>query len=620
MLFRSCRFRHLLILAGPGSGKTRVVVHRCAYLLRVKRVPAQAILVLCFNRNAVTELRRRLFDLAGDDAKGVTVQTYHGLSLRLTGHAMDAQNQSLEYFTELIKEAISLLKGEKTVLGFDADETRDRLLAGYRYILVDEYQDIDTEQYQLISAIAGRTLDDDNKLTILAVGDDDQNIYSFRGANISFIRQFKEDYQAREHYLVENYRSSAHIIAAANALIQHNKDRMKVAHPIRINQGRKPLPAGGRWQHTDTLVRGRVQIIRCASEQAQAQAVVEELLRLRQLDTQLDWTQCTVLATQWQLLNPVRALLEEHSIPFSLMLPADKQPSPFRIRENADLIAALKQSRKTVSTASFWLNYLRETYPDAKDNPWLEQLKDILLDWQKETNDGEVSTQQTLEFLYETLSEQRKERRLGRGVFLTTIHSVKGMEFSHLVILDGGWPTDSQEEQRRLLYVAMTRAKETLCLMQRKDAVNPFLKEIAGDFSLRRDASESLQANQSTVLRHYAILSLNDVDIGFAGQFSETNPIHQHLATLVPGSLLSMAIINGKVDLQHSEVTVARLSQKGHQEWVDSLARIETVKVIAMIKRYRDDSEESYLSRCQIEQWEIPMVELVYTQTTRLRK
>ncbi len=603
---------NLLILAGPGSGKTRVVVHRCAYLLRVKRISARAILVLCFNRNAVTELRRRLFDLAGDDAKGVTVQTYHGLSLRLTGHAMDNQNHSSENFAELIKEAISLLKGEKTVLGFDADETRDRLLAGYRYILVDEYQDIDIEQYQLISAIAGRTLDEDNKLTILAVGDDDQNIYSFRGANISFIRQFKEDYRAQEHYLVENYRSSAHIIAAANALIQHNKDRMKVAQPIRINQGRKSLPAGGRWQQLDTLARGRVQIIRCASRQAQAQAVVDELLRLRQLDTQLDWSQCAVLATQWQLLNPVRALLEEHSVPVSLMLPADKQPPPFRIRENAQFLAALKQSRKTVSTASFWLNYLAETYPDDKENPWAEQLKDILLDWQKETNDGEVSTEQTLEFLYETLTEQRKERRLGRGVFLTTIHSVKGMEFSHVVILDGGWTKDSLEEQRRLLYVAMTRARETLCLMQRKDAVNPFLNEITGDFTLRRDAVISQEADQLTVSRHYALLGLNDFHLSFAGRFPETNPIHQHLAALIPGSLLSIAAINGKVVLQHGEVTVAKLSQKGYQDWVEKLERIETVRVIAMIKICRDDSEESYRSSCMVEQWEIPVVELVY--------
>ncbi len=603
---------NLLILAGPGSGKTRVVVHRCAYLLRVKRVPARAILVLCFNRNAVTELRRRLFDLAGDDAKGVTVQTYHGLSLRLTGHAMDTQNHSSENFAGLIKEAIGLLKGEKTVLGFDANETRDRLLAGYRYILVDEYQDIDTEQYQLISALAGRTLDDDNKLTILAVGDDDQNIYSFRGANISFIRQFKEDYQASEHYLVENYRSGAHIIAAANTLIGQNKDRMKVAHPIRINQGRKSLPAGGRWQQLDTLARGRVQIIRCASEQAQTQAVVNELLRLRQLDTQLDWSQCAVLATQWQFLNPVRALLEEHSIPVSLMLPADKQPPPFHIRENAQFLDILKQNRNGLSTTGFWLNYLSGTYRNNKDNPWVEQLRESLLDWQKETNDGEVSTQQTLEFLYETLSEQRKERRLGRGVFLTTIHSVKGMEFSHVGILDGGWTKDSLEEQRRLLYVAMTRAKETLCLMQRKDAGNLFLKEIAGDFVLRRDAANSQDAEQSTVTRRYALLGLNDFHISFAGRFPETDPIHKHLAALIPGSLLSIAFINGKVVLQHEGVSVARLSQKGRREWADKLSSIETVKVIAMIKRGPDVNEESRLPRCRIEQWEIPMVELVY--------
>ena len=221
------------------------------------------------------------------------------------------------------------------------------------------------------------------------------------------------------------------------------------------------------------------------------------------------------------------------------------------------------------------------------------------MDWQKETNDGEVSTQQTLEFLYETLSEQRKERRLGRGVFLTTIHSVKGMEFSHLVIVDGGWTKDSLEEQRRLLYVAMTRAKETLCLMQRKDAWNPFLKEITGDFTLRRDAAESQKAEQPTIPLHYALLGLDDFHISFAGRFRETNPIHQHLVALRAGSFLSIASINGKVVLQDEEVTVARLSQKGQQEWADKLARIETVRVIAMIMRYRDDSDLDYRFKMQ---------------------
>ena len=94
------------------------------------------------------------------------------------------------------------------------------------------------------------------------------------------------------------------------------------------------------------------------------------------------------------------------------------------------------------------------------------------------------------------------------------------MEFSHLVILDGGWTKDSLEEQRRLLYVAMTRAKETLCLMQRKDACNPFLNEIAGDFTLRRDAAESQQAEQPMVPRHYALLGLDDYPYQFCRAIS----------------------------------------------------------------------------------------------------
>ncbi|HUC85782.1 MAG TPA: RecQ family ATP-dependent DNA helicase, partial [Candidatus Acidoferrales bacterium] len=223
--------RNLLILAGPGSGKTRTVVHRCAYLLRVERVRPQSVLVCCFNRHAAIELRRRLRDLAGDDARGVTVVTYHGLAMRLLGYSFAgrAERSASEIdFDALMDEAVKLLRGEAVPPGLEADEVRDRLLAGFQHILVDEYQDIDQPQYDLISAIAGRTLDDpDLKLSILAVGDDDQNIYAFRGANVEFIRRFREDYEAEVHYLVENYRSTRHIIEAANHLIEVNRDRMK---------------------------------------------------------------------------------------------------------------------------------------------------------------------------------------------------------------------------------------------------------------------------------------------------------------------------------------------------------------------------------------------------------
>ncbi|PYT07881.1 MAG: RecQ family ATP-dependent DNA helicase, partial [Acidobacteria bacterium] len=162
---------NMLIMAGPGSGKTRTVVHRCAYLLRVERVRPQSILVCCFNRHAAIELRRRLSELVGDDARGVTVSTYHGLAMRLLGYSYSGKATNEIDFDALIQDATKLLQGEKSPAGLEADEVRDRLLAGFQFILVDEYQDIDAPQYDMISAIAGRTLDDpDLRLAILAVG------------------------------------------------------------------------------------------------------------------------------------------------------------------------------------------------------------------------------------------------------------------------------------------------------------------------------------------------------------------------------------------------------------------------------------------------------------------
>lgn len=605
-----------LILAGPGSGKTRVVVHRCAYLLRVKQVPAKAILVLCFNRSAANEIRRRLIELAGDEARFVTVQTYHGFSLRLTGHALSGLysegEASAEPFAEMICEAIALLKGEKNLLGVEPDAARDRLLAGYRFILVDEYQDIDADQYRLISAIAGRSLDEDSKLTILAVGDDDQNIYQFRGANVEFIRQFQQDYQAQVHYLVENYRSSAHIIAASNALIGHNRDRMKQQHPIRINKQRGNLEPGGRWQALDTLTRGRVRQIDTLGESMQALQVAEELKRLRQLDVRLQWPNCAVLAREWQFLSPVRAVFEAQGIPVSIVLPADRRPPPFRIRENAGLLDALKHHTEPLTRPFYWLGWLDEHYGEQPGNPWLMQLKKLLDDWRNETGDGETANSLTLDFIAETLAEQRLDRTFGQGVLLGTVHSVKGLEFDHVVIIDGGWNSRAgEEEQRRLLYVAMTRARETLCLMHRKDLRNPYLSEIRGDHLLMTEAPEPDAQDRPIILRDYEILGLKDFNIGYAGSFPEQYPIHRRLAELKPGSELNFARINGKLVLQSGGETVAALSQKAQHEWTDKYGNAEKVTVLAMIRRHADDGDEQYRKRCQCSVWEVPFVEVV---------
>ncbi len=336
--------RNLLILAGPGSGKTRTVVHRCAYLLRVERVRPQSVLVCCFNRSAAIELRRRLTDLVGADARGVTIQTYHGLALRLLGYsaAGRAESPGAEIdFGALITDAVRLLKGEKVPPGMEPDEVRDRLLAGFQHILVDEYQDIDAPQYEMLSALAGRTLDDpDQKLSILAVGDDDQNIYSFRGANVQFIRRFQQDYTAEVHHLVENYRATRYLIDVANRLIAANRDRMKTEHPIRIDRHREMLPAGGTFAERDTLTRGKAQVIRLPHASAQPAAVVQELRRLRQLGAE-HWSALAVLSSTHLDLARIRAFAEEAGIPVRWQAARNSLPALHHIREIHRFLRAL---------------------------------------------------------------------------------------------------------------------------------------------------------------------------------------------------------------------------------------------------------------------------------------
>ncbi|MCX7172309.1 MAG: AAA family ATPase [Proteobacteria bacterium] len=128
---------NMLVLAGPGSGKTRVVAHRCAYLLRVERVRSERILVACFNRHAALQLRRQIFRLVGKDAYGVMIQTYHGLALRLLGRSLggDSDGAELPDFSRLLEDATELLSGKQDTDGVRGEEARDRILAGFSHMV-----------------------------------------------------------------------------------------------------------------------------------------------------------------------------------------------------------------------------------------------------------------------------------------------------------------------------------------------------------------------------------------------------------------------------------------------------------------------------------------------------
>jgi DNA helicase-2/ATP-dependent DNA helicase PcrA len=274
----------LLILAGAGSGKTRVITHRIAYMLG-QGVPQSAILAVTFTNKAAQEMAGRVRELCAQKLQNLTVSTFHAFGVRVLreqGYRLDyRRNISIYDQTDkqtLIKEIARdlglLRRGDD---GFDSykvaglfsklksktadwqEETNHlrplfeeyqqrlklfnavdfddlirlpvRLLESYpevrsvlqqrfRYFMVDEFQDTSVQQYRLISLLAGASGN------LCVVGDDDQSIYSWRGAHFENILQFERDFPAyQEIKLEQNYRSTRKILLAANRVILHNKNR-----------------------------------------------------------------------------------------------------------------------------------------------------------------------------------------------------------------------------------------------------------------------------------------------------------------------------------------------------------------------------------------------------------
>ena len=606
---------NLLVLAGPGSGKTRTLVHRCGWLVRVQRVAPAAVLMLCYNQSTAHELRRRLRELIGDEARGVTISTLHGLALRITGRSLaDAKEeagQDSEHFDAILDEASALLEGRASVCGLEHDELRERLLEGYRHILVDEYQDIDERQYRLISGITGRSCaegGDDLRLSILAVGDDDQNIYAFRGASTRFIRQFHEDYRATIHHLTANYRSTAAIIAASNALIQHAPDRLKSEHPIHIDTHRSHQPRGGLFESQDPQARGRVQLVQTPSRGSEAAFVLSEMRRLRSLDAAIGWGDFAVFARSRRDLWGLRSLLEEGGIPFRREL--GSRLALHRVRELALFLEALEQQ----GARPLHVDELRELLASLQgvrpNHAWWQQLHDQLEHWAEELGDSPRTAVEFRRELWESLAEQGRQQHLGQGVLLGTLHSAKGLEFPHVFLLDcgrGGGGED-RDAERRLLYVGMTRARHTLCMSHSAQYAGSFLGELDDPAMLLRTAAPAASQLEPP---SYEVIGLGDLYIDWAGRRSLGHPVHARLAALDVGDALTIEARGEILQLVNATGSpVASLSREAQERWTPRLDQPMSLQVIATVQRQASQVTGEYADKLRTDRWELPVVEV----------
>ena len=599
---------NVLVLAGPGSGKTRVLVHRIAYLIRARRENARGVLALAYNRHAAVEIRNRLKELIGDDARGVTVLTCHALAMRLAGTTFRkmAEQPDEKAFENVIRQAVDLLRG-KDLPQEEADEQRERLLHGFRWILVDEYQDINEDQYELISALAGRTIEDEaGKLTLFAVGDDDQNIYAFNNTSVEFIHRFETDYGPKPFFLTDNYRSTRHIISAANTVIQSAGERMKVAHPIRIDDVRSKELLGGPWQKLDPVSKGLVQILPAGSDSiAQAQVAMAEFQRLLDLSDEWDWSRCAVIARKWEYLNPVRAFCQLHDIP--VQLGYEKTPNFWRLRETrmfTDWLQGRKSGVIEITEMRTWLHENTIGY-------WSELLHQAVDDHELETGGSEMPVTHFIEWLAEWGKDARRRHR---GLLLLTAHRAKGLEFDHVCVLDGGWSNfqgkSDLDEVRRLYYVAMTRARYTLTLT-RLNGFNPIQETLLKELCiLRRDPVEP-PPGPAELTYQYIRASLEDVDLGYAGRRGSNHFVHRAIVELSLGDSLDMRIAEAGYWelLNQSGSVVGRMAKRftpPHR------MRFRTASVMAISGWSINATSPEFRDKVKCNAWEVVLPELVF--------
>lgn len=569
----------LLILAGAGSGKTKVITHRFAYLTNILKVPATSILAMTFTNKAAMEMKERIERLIGKSHKGLWIGTFHALSSRLLRREIDRlgfsrdfviydEDDSYNLIRSILREfkmhealykgiasRITSLKasliGPQEFLesgnGFDFDEKFARVYVRYQdklrennaldfddlimhvvklfemysevlnkyhkefsHIMIDEFQDTNIAQYRLASLLAG------GHRNICVVGDDDQGIYKFRGANVGNILTFEKDFpECRLIRLEQNYRSTQTILNGASSVIARNPDR-------------KPKKL---WTERDE----GEKICCCITDDENEEArYIARSIRELYLKGKYSYGDFGVLYRTNFQSRVLEEALRVHGIPYRVI----GGVSFYQKREIKDIVSYLKVINNPKDSVSLKriINYPQRGIGDAtigrieneakkKDKSLFETMKCIVsgnvhpklkekirdfvktmeeliaskgialpkllwlilekteyLKWVEEERVENLmefinsSEGKDLQGLIDTASlfTATDEPHGGNSVSLMTLHSVKGLEFPVVFIAgveDGLLPhfhtiknPEELYEERRLFYVGITRAKDILIL------------------------------------------------------------------------------------------------------------------------------------------------------------
>ncbi|MCB9878200.1 MAG: ATP-binding domain-containing protein [Planctomycetes bacterium] len=256
---------------------------------------------------------------------------------------------------------------------------------------------------------------------------------------------------------------------------------------------------------------------------------------------------------------------------------------------------------------------MRQQFPREPNVELVEQTVAAFLE-----DHGEHAQPKTAvrDFFGEVLLEQRRERAIGCGVMLSTVHGSKGAEHDHVILLDGGWQLrgrDSWEQKRRLYYVGMTRARRTLTLLQCRGGGAPWLPELRGEEFYRIRIEPSTADEQPPSLT-YELLSQADIWLSFAARFANHEEVDATLQGLASGDGLQLVGADGGVFLVASNgLRVGALARAAVPRWRQLLPRVRATRVAAIVVRGRSDEDADYQAGLRRETWQVVIPEITLT-------
>lgn len=626
----------VLIIAGAGSGKTRVITYRILYMLE-KGIAQSSILALTFTNKAAKEMQERIRALSSKKLQNLTVATFHSFGVKIlrkeiyrlgyrenfsiydevdriqlikdsakeTGYKLDSfdpqkagivisdiktgrktWSDSEDFYKKLFDEYQVSLKAYNAV-DFDDliglpililesfPEAKEYYRNRFRYIMIDEFQDTSIQQYKLMKLLAINN--------ICVVGDDDQSIYSWRGANYENIRKFEKDWpEYKEVTLYRNYRSTTTILDAANSLIQNNLSRkqkklqspnlggalIEILSPLdEISEGdtiarlikeiklkeRLNYEQFGILIRTNSLTRHIEEAFLAADipcritggssffQRKEIKDIISylrvianpdddvNLIRIVNVPRRGIGRRCMELLSDIakQRTCSIRTAMQlvrmDYSIDFPERLRQDIDSFlNFIDLEREKILGKRKLGvnvRKLVDSIDYWAYLVSENSKNDKLAKWkfhnVESLITGIENWEKDPDNLDPGLYEWLNRI-SLITRDDEEENAGK-VNLMTIHSAKGLEFDIVIVAgceEGLIPHARSleegegdiEEERRLFYVAITRARRRLflsvCKQRRRNSMpiacapSPFIAELPSELLVWREEEENLNEEE----------------------------------------------------------------------------------------------------------------------------